>query len=173
MDLEQTQKRERYSLLCQQIEEAKKSVGMNLYNIGLYLIEIRKKQLYLLEFDAFELFLSKRVEIARSTAFHSMKIAQEFSLRDWQKFGIGKCQLLLKLDESIRIDFVKKEDPENISYRKTKEKIFEYQAEKGIERTETALKDGKSTPLSSKNSPLPKTSSPHSVFLLRLFCASS
>ena len=140
MDLEQTQKRERYNLLCQRIAEAKQSVGSNLYDIGLYLLEIRKKQLYLVEFEAFETFLSKRVEIARSTAFHSMKIAQEFSLRDWQQFGIGKCQLILKLDESIRLDFIKKEGPEKLSYRETKEKVFEYSQEKGIERTETALK---------------------------------
>ena len=139
MDLEQTQKRERYNLLCQQIEEAKQSVGRNLYNIGLYLIEIRKKQLYLVEFEAFETFLSKRVEIARSTAFHSMKIAQEFSLRDWQQFGLAKLQLLLKMDKSNALDFMKKPDlPTEI--KPFKERVEQFKQEKGIERTETALK---------------------------------
>ena len=150
--LAQSQQRARYNTLVDKILEAKKQVGEGLYNIGLYLIEIKKKNLFNVEFEAFDTFLEKRVSIPRSTAFDAIKIAHHFSLIDWQKFGYKKCRLLLKIEKSDMSDFTKPLTNETTS-REIKEKVTEYQIEKGVEDTQRGVEGikPKKKPISSGN----------------------
>ncbi len=127
--------RARYNTLVDKIKEAKNEVVRHLYNIGIYLWEIKRKNLFTVEFDAFTTFLEKKVEIPRGTAFDAIKIAQQFSLVEWNRYGYKRCQLLLKVDKAERstvLDGTK-------TTRELAEKVSDYATEQGIKTTESTL----------------------------------
>lgn len=129
-------KEERYIQLTNKILDAKSNVSKNLFEIGLDLSEIRQMQLYKEEFDTFDSFLENKVEIARSTAFECIRISQEYSIKEWNQLGHSKCQILLKLEKSKRLDFLKQFDGTS---REMKKSVSQYQIECGLKTTEKAI----------------------------------
>ena len=130
--------KDRYNQLCNKIIESKKTVGLNLYAIGVYLNEIRAKFYHEIEFNSFNDFLEKRVEIPRSTAFDVMRIAQDFSSSEWNELGFTKCQLLLKVPKDKRLNFA--EFNKSKSTRELGKAVTEYVVETGIQKVNSDAK---------------------------------
>ncbi len=138
IDTQLSDKRDRYNLLVDRIKKVKSRIGRNLYDMGLYLIEVKDSELYLLEFASFSMFLEKKVALARGLAYDAIKIAKEFSLVDWQKFGYKKCRLMAKVEKSARADIM--QDAESSSVTEIEEKVTEYKLQQGITDTEKVVK---------------------------------
>lgn len=92
-----TEKEGRYRELVSRILTNKAQVGSGLYQIGLDLKEIKERELYLCDFpNTFEEFLEKKVSISRTNAYRLIMIAENFSLRDFEKWGMSKLELINK-----------------------------------------------------------------------------
>ena len=61
------------------IIELKDNLGRNIYDIGLYLNQVKENKLYLIKYRFFDEYLEKEVKFSRSSAFNFLKITQEFS----------------------------------------------------------------------------------------------
>src|SRR3990167_2328262 len=102
------EKEEKYRILISRILTNKATATGSLYQIGLDLKEIKERELYLLEFRSFEEFLEKKVDISRRTAYRCIGIADEFTLRDFMKWGLKKLDIVKsQLEEPIRQEFLK------------------------------------------------------------------
>lgn len=101
------EKEERYRELVSRILTNKTQVGNSLYQIGLDLKEIKERELYLIEFKYFEEFLEKKIEISKRNAYRCIAIAEEFTLREFQKWGLSKLEIIKsKINGEERKEFL-------------------------------------------------------------------
>ena len=131
------EKRERYNILVSQILQNKAKVGQGLWEIGLALKEIKERELWCLEFDSFNEFLEKKVELAERTAYRCIEIISEFTLRDFCKWGLYKLELIkrafpLETEVENREKFMEQASAE--FGKNVIPQIEQFKLEKGIEQ---------------------------------------
>ena len=130
-------KKIRYEQLVKQIYQNKSETSRNIYEIGLALKEIRDRKLYLVDdvplIENFEEFLEKKVSIAKTTAFKFIKVSEQFSLREFEKWGVTKLDILLTEipDVDIRREYINENVP--LPEQKFKASITTFQIEHGLQ----------------------------------------
>ena len=133
-----------YLGLVEKILQNKVIIGRNIYEIGLSLKAIRDRKLYLFDdlpiMENFEEFLNKKVGIAKRTAYTFIRISEQFNLRDFEKWGLTKLDMLLTAlpDESLRSHYLSENVP--LPAQKLKDSITSFKSQKGIENLKESLK---------------------------------
>ena len=104
-----------------------------MYNLGLHLREIKTRELYCFEFNRFEEFIEKRLDIHPNTAHMAIRIAENFTLKDFKAWGFKKLDFILRKlpEEEDRKDFLKSAQP--VVETRLPEVITEFKLNKGIE----------------------------------------
>jgi len=131
------ERRERYNILVSNILQNKAKVGQGLWEIGLALKEITERELWCLEFDSFDEFLEKKIEISKRTAYRCIEVVSEFTLKDFCKWGLYKLELINRAFPQETGVETKKEFMEEASAefgKPIEPQIQDFKLEKGIEQ---------------------------------------
>lgn len=135
-------KQQRYNILVSRILTNKGQVITSVWQMGLDLLEIKDRELYLLDFRDFKTFLEKKVDIHQSTAYLMLDIVKEFTFRDFKTWGLKKLGLIrYNIPEpEERKEFVKEFYP--VRSQELREQIDRFKGQIGESDTvdETKLK---------------------------------
>ena len=126
-------KQERYNVLVSRIVTNKGVTTSAIYQIGLDLKEIQERELYLLDCRDFKQFLETRVEIERSTAYLAIEMAKAYSVREFNKWGLGRLMLIKRQlpEEQDRKEFMKTQPVDTVE--SIRHNVNEYKLERGLE----------------------------------------
>jgi hypothetical protein len=83
--------------LTSEIIELKGHTGKNLYDLGTRLARVREEELWRAgDFESFEEYLERAVDVSRSTAYKLVRIAREFNRMIAERYGVEKLDLGLR-----------------------------------------------------------------------------
>ena len=105
------------------IIELKKHIGLNCFELGRHLLELRDQKLYLEKYPTWTAYLRDGVDLGERSAFKFIRIAENYNQEQVEAWGVHKLDLILQLEESKQQEFLDTHDPQDTSFREMKREL--------------------------------------------------